>query len=203
MKLCCGWNTGNNGSGDQRGREVTQLRFCPLGSYVPRYHHGVMGLALTSNSKLWEKSIPGDLAHPLRMCHDAFNHINGQTDALIPLTLLFKKKNYLFGCIRSQLGHVGSSLQCRFSSCDVPLACGILAPVERWGSPPLILLKTVIFFKNWKAWDLRNSKWFSGLHALRSILQTLGKQIVVKALKDFGPCISQDNASDSELLSAP
>ena len=115
----------------------------------------------------------------------------------------FFKKNYLFGCIRSQLGHVGSSLQCRFSSCDVPLACGILAPVERWGSPPLILLKTVIFFKNWKAWDLQNSKWFSGSHAFRSILQTLGKQIVAKALKDFGPCISQDNTSDSELLSAP
>ena len=26
------------------------------------------------------------------MCHDAFNHIHGQTDALIPLTLLFLKK---------------------------------------------------------------------------------------------------------------
>lgn len=172
-----------------------------------------MGLALISNSKLWGKSTPGDLARPLRMWDDAFNHIHGQTGsgiaALISLTLLFVKKIFFFllGCIRSQLGHVGS--YCSAGSLVVmhrlscPLACGILAPMEHWRSPPLILLKTVIFFKNWKAWDLWNSKWFAGSHAFRSISQTLGNQIAAKALKDFGPSVSQYNTSDTELLCAP
>ena len=114
---------------------------------IPRNHHGVMGLELTS-TKFWEKSTPGAVAHPLRTQRqdNAFNHIHSWThfgiDVLIPLTLL----------------------------------------------------KTIILFTNQKAWDLWNSKWLAGLHAFRSISQAaLGNQIAAQVLKDFGPCVSQDN----------
>lgn len=60
---------------------------------VPRNHHGVTGLELTS-TKFWEKPTPGAVAHPLRTQRqdNAFNLIHSWThfgiDVLIPLTLL-------------------------------------------------------------------------------------------------------------------
>lgn len=94
------------------------------------------------------------------MWDDAFDHIHGQTgseiDALIPLTLLFfKKKNFIY-LAASDLSWETWDRHCSSGSLVVmhrlscPLACRILVPMEHWGSPPMILLKTVIFLQELK-----------------------------------------------------